>query len=720
MKNLGTMTAFCMLAIWCIQVCIASGTRAQSEADTNPLQKVLQMLSKMQQDVIKSGKEQHAAYTKFGRMCDVRSHELQHEIKAATAQVEDHRATINKATDDDSEAGTQIEELSSAISTTESDLKAASSIRDKEAGEFAENQKDLLETISQMERAISVIEKQLKNVASFSQIPLELTPRSEQAALGGVQKHHAEALAQALSAIVDASFISSADASSLSAFIQSSEQDTEADTELDAAAESYSSSQGLKGDAGSASILETLQGLLEKAQATLQGARTKEATSSHNFLMFKASLERKLAVDTKEMNDVKKEKAEAGQTRAEAEGDLEVVKKDLKEDKIALGELHHECMTRANDFEDDAKSRNDEVKAIVMAKKVLQEMTGAAEKATYSALVQVSFLQTRSRSSASMPPSMEVARRVLQLGREQHASALVQMAKKMESVVRNSMVSGIDPFQKVKSMLASMLEHLTKQMEDEATHKAYCDKEMSDTKKHKDVKKALEDKLQTKIDTQTSHSMNLKRQVADLQRNLLAIQQTQKEMGAMRSEEHALYQKTKPELELGLDGVKKALKVLREYYSQEEDKEHDAASGAGAGVISMLEIVESDFAKGIAALEDQEETARTDYEAQTRENNKAKAIKEQDVIFKTKEAKSLEKSTAESSTDLDGVQTELDAIREYFNKIQEECVAKPDTYQERRKRQQQTLQGLQDAAQILEGRAALVQSMARLRGTHLA
>merc|ERR1719160_1961318 len=190
-------------------------------------------------------------------------------------------------------------------------------------------------------------------------------------------------------------------------------------------------------------------------------------------------------------------------------------------------------------------------------------------------------------------------------------------------------------------------------------------------------------------------------------------------MDAMRREEHALFHKTKPELEQGLDGVKKALKVLREYYSQDEDKDHDAEGGAGAGVISMLEVVESDFAKGIAALEDQEETARTDYEAQTRENNKAKALKEQDVTFKTKEAKSLEKSTSESSTDLDGVQTELDAIREYFNKIQEECVAKPDSYQERRKRQQQTLQGLQDAAQILEGRAALLQGTARFRGTRL-
>merc|ERR1719183_608822 len=103
----------------------------------------------------------------------------------------------------------------------------------------------------------------------------------------------------------------------------------------------------------------------------------------------------------------------------------------------------------------------------------------------------------------------------------------------------------------------------------------------------------------------------------------------------------------------------------------------------------MLEVIETDFSKGLAALEAQEETSQAEYEKQTHENNEAKKIKETDVMIKIKEAKSLDKSTAESSTDLDGVQSELDAINEYFGKIQEECVAKPDTYEERRKRQQQ-------------------------------
>jgi len=695
-----TMRPALLFALYVAQAWVAVAVREE----TNPLQKVLQMLSKMQQDIIKDGEEQHHAYVEFSTMCEDRARELQHETKIATAEVEDLKATINKANDDEGEADSQIEDLSSSLSMGESDLKAATLIRKKEAAEFGENQKDLLDTISQMDRAISIIEKHLNGGASFAQM----------GASSDSEEQRAVALTQALSAIVDASFISSADASSLAALMQTSEDESDGDAQLDAAAESYGSTQ--QGDKNSASIVETLQNLLEKAQTSLQQARAKESKSSQNFELFKASLERKIEVDTKDMNDVKKEKAEAGQTRAEAEGDLEVVQKNLEEDKKGLSELHHECMTRAADFEDETKSRDEELKALATAKKILQEMTGDAKEAAY---LQVSFLQARSRdSSAPTSSTMEVVQMVQHLGQSQKLPSLVQLAHKMDSVIRTSMVSGVDPFKKVKDMISTMLSKLVKQMEEETSHKVYCDKEMSETKKHQGIKEALEEKLTTKIDTQTSRSMNLKRQVAELQKELLANSKTQKDMDSMRQEEHAVFEKTKPELEQGLEGVKKALKVLREYYSQDEDKPQ-AKGGAGGGVISMLEVIESDFSKGLASLVAQEETSQGEYEAQTAENQKAKAIKEKDVVFKTTERKGLDKSTSESSADLDGVQNELDAINEYYAKIQEECVAKPDSYEERRKRQQQTLQGLQDAAQILEGKAALIQGSRRMRGTFL-
>merc|ERR1719380_589750 len=237
---------------------------------------------------------------------------------------------------------------------------------------------------------------------------------------------------------------------------------------------------------------------------------------------------------------------------------------------------------------------------------------------------------------------------------------------------------------------------------------------MSDTSKSKASKTSEVDKLQTRIDTQSSESLSLREQVSILQKELLAIMSTQQEMDRMRKEEHALVLKTKPELEQGREGIKKALKVLRKYYSQEDDKSHDAQDSGGTSIIGMLEVVESDIAKAIANLDEQEDSSQAQYVEQTNENNLAKAVKTQDVTYKTKQIKALSKVTSESSTDLDGVQTELDAVNEYYAKIQEECIAKPKSYEERRKRQETTLQGLQDAMLILQGKAALAQQNAML------
>jgi len=685
-----------------LTLCIAQALGdASARAAVNPMQKVLQMVSKLQQEIIRDGQVQQHAYHEFSGMCEHRARELQREIHIASSELGDMKSTIDHATDDESESDSHIETITATLSMSEADLKAASLIRTKEFAEFQDSQKELLDTLSQMERAISILEKQ-KQGTSFAQV--------------SSQEQRTLALTQALSAIVDASFISSADASSLAAFTQTSEDEADGDSQLDAASESFAGGQ-IRGK-GSDSILDTLAGLLEKAQASLQEVRIRESSANANFVRFKGSLERKLAVGTKELNDVKKEKAEAAQTRAQAEGDLEHVGKDHRQDEQALGGLHHECMTRASDFEEETKSRDAELKALAAAKKVLQEMSGSAELIAYGNSTPISFLQTK--GGYEIPPSMRAAKMVQQLGQRNNFPALVQTAHKMESVIRSSMVAGIDPFEKVKAMLSDMLNSLVRQMQQEATHKVYCDKEMKETKKHQTVKDSVAERLQTKVDTQTSRSINLNRQVAELQTELLENKKTKEELGHMRQEEHAAFMKTKPELEMDLEGIKKAQRVLRDYYSQDEETNHDAAVGAGAGIINMLEVVESDLDKGLASLVAQEETAQAGYEAQIIRITKTGDIKNHDVTLKTKKAKWNEKAASESLTDLDGVQTELAAIKEYFSKIQEECVAQPDSYQERRKRQECTLQGLQNAAEILEGKAAaLLQGSRRMRGTLL-
>merc|ERR1719352_1403966 len=113
-----------------------------------------------------------------------------------------------------------------------------------------------------------------------------------------------------------------------------------------------------------------------------------------------------------------------------------------------------------------------------------------------------------------------------------------------------------------------------------------------------------------------------------------------------------------------------------------------------------------------------EESAAKEYDVTTKENEITKATKEQDVKYKTKEFKGLDKNTAEATADRSGVEEELDAVNQYYAGIKERCIAKAETYEERVKRRTAEIAGLKEALTILEGEAVLLQRATKhtLRG----
>merc|ERR1712073_107392 len=239
-------------------------------------------------------------------------------------------------------------------------------------------------------------------------------------------------------------------------------------------------------------------------------------------------------------------------------------------------------------------------------------------------------------------------------------------------------------------------------------------------------------KLTAKLDQSISKSASLKSEVQELQSELAALTKQQAEMDNIRQEEHADYTTAKSDLETGLSGVRKALGVLREYYGSaaaamlqsasnlNDDmkqptmpESHEKATGAGTSIIGILEVVESDFAKSLAAEETAEDDAAAEYEKISMENKVTKTLKEQDVKYKTAEAKSLDKAISELTSDRETADSELSAVLDYYSKIKERCIAKPETYAQRAARRDAEIAGLKEALTILEDETAFMQ-----RGKH--
>merc|ERR1719343_1617931 len=210
----------------------------------------------------------------------------------------------------------------------------------------------------------------------------------------------------------------------------------------------------------------------------------------------------------------------------------------------------------------------------------------------------------------------------------------------------------------------------------EASEKAYCDEQIAKTE---EKKAELEDdvaKLTSKIDTASARSATLKAEVKDLQGELAALAKLQAEMDQIRSEQNAAYVQAKADLELGLDGVRKALSVLRDYYGSSaallqqpaKPELHEKATGAGESIIGILEVVESDFATNLAKEETEEADAAAEYDKTTQENKVTATLKNQDVKYKTQEFTGLDKSIADMTADRESADAELSAVNEYYRR----------------------------------------------------
>jgi len=653
---------------------------------TNPIAKVIEMLGDLQQKIIKEGEVAQKEYDEFAEWCEEESKNLQFEIKTGKATAEELTATIEKAVSDISAFEETITELAAQISTDEADLKAATEIRDKEHAEFVVKEADLVDTVDTLERAIGILEREMAKTGG--------------AAL--LQMQNAGNIAAALKTLLDASSISAGDAKKLTALVQSKESSDDGDEEFGAPDPTVYKSQ-------SGGIVDVLQKLLDEAEDQLAVTRKEEANALHNYELLKQELTDSIAFGNKQMDKTKKESAAAAETKATAEGDLAVTNKGLAEDIAQLADTHHQCMTKAQDFEAEVASRAAELKALAEAKKIIQETTGGATAQTYSFLQVNGMTHLTTRADLA---NFEAIKYVHTLARKLGSTALAQLANRMQTAARFSTAAGEDPFAKVKGLINDMIAALLKEAEEEAGHKAYCDKEMSETKAKKEELTAEIDKLSTKIDKMSAESASLKEEVATLSKELADLAKSQAEMDKIREEEKTTFTANKAEMEQGLEGIKLALKVLRDYYAS-EDKGHQAAEGAGSGIIGMLEVIESDFSKGLAEMISTEDTAQADYERITKENEIAKTTKEQDVKYKTKTAKSLDKTVAELTSDREGLQTELDAVLDYWAKITEQCIAKAEPYEERKKRREAEIAGLKEALSILEGEAALIQKQAR-------
>jgi len=309
------------------------------------------------------------------------------------------------------------------------------------------------------------------------------------------------------------------------------------------------------------------------------------------------------------------------------------------------------------------------------------------------------------------------------------AAFLQGRAAALQSRVLSLVASKVsaDPFEKVKKMIKDLIVRLMEEAGEEAEHKGWCDTELSTNKQTRETKSAEVETLTSQKDKLTADIAKLGEEIAELTQAIADIDKAVAEATEERAAEKEKNEETIKDAKEAQVAVSQALSVLKEFYAkaatatalvqqQQTPAEQLAADspesfeepytgmqGSTGGVVGMLEVIASDFARLESETSAAEEESANAFERFEAESSKDRAVKDTDMG--NKEINKTHKSGLLNDTikDLKATQEELDAALAYYEKLKPSCVNSGVSYEERVKRRADEIQSLQEALRILEG-----------------
>lgn len=281
--------------------------------------------------------------------------------------------------------------------------------------------------------------------------------------------------------------------------------------------------------------------------------------------------------------------------------------------------------------------------------------------------------------------------------------------------------AGEDPFEKVKKMIRDLITKLMEDANAEANHKGWCDAELATNKLTRTNKAEAVDQLHAEVEKLTFTETELSQQIADITAEIEQLDKRVEEATAERKEEKAENEQTIADAKMSQTAVAQALAVLRDFYAKaaqatallQQTPAEDAPDtfsspykGMGAesgGIIGMLEVIESDFARLDVETTASEIQAAAAFKKFVNEAKEDQAVAEAEVDHKRDKLETTRQVLSSTKHDLEQTQAQLDAAEKYYEKLKPSCVDSGISWEERIKRREEEMQSLKEAYKILSG-----------------
>jgi chromosome segregation ATPase len=638
-----------------------------------PIQKVIQLLGDMLSKGKTEKKKEEADFREFQNFCEQTGFEKKRDIGVSNEAIEQLVADIGKAEADAVALGKEIAELDGSIQGWTLDEENATAIRKKDEADYKVAHQDYTESVDALERAIATLKSREADVP--------------------------QALISLRNVVVKNSHFPSEAVGAIQSLIQTSSTFSLQAPEANA----YEFQSG--------GVINMLKGLKDKFLKELRALETDEMKQVHNYEM----LMQKLHDDTENANEQKEKKTEMKARRqadaARGKGDLTSTTALRDDDDKYLSDLITECKSKSRDFESRQVLRKGEIDAISKAIEIMSSpaVSGAGDKHLPAAFVQArargtSLVQLRNGYDSSSPL--------------QHvASFLSQRASRSKSGLLTMMANHAanDPFAKVKKMIQDMLVKLMEEANAEADHKAWCDTELATNQQTREQLTASVTDLTAQVDELTAQVSKLGRDISQLSDEIAELDAAVAKATNDRANEKADNAQTLKDAQAAQTAVAQAIQVLKDFYASAAEatalaqstvainEPYKGMQDEGGGVLGMLEVIQSDFARLESETTSAEDTGQREFDKFSADSSQDKAVKQTEIDHKTLKKQQSEAKLATANKELEDTNEELTAAMNYYEKLKPSCLDSGMSYADRKQRREEEIDSLKEALNILSG-----------------
>jgi len=277
------------------------------------------------------------------------------------------------------------------------------------------------------------------------------------------------------------------------------------------------------------------------------------------------------------------------------------------------------------------------------------------------------------------------------------------------------------PFDKITKLIQELIERLLQEAADEANHKGWCDKEMTEAKEQRTRKAEMIKELNDALANNEARRDILATEVEKLTAEIAVLESALAKATKERTDESEENGVTVKEAQEGKEAIEEALDMLDKFYKtaakntvlaqtkQEPDMPDagfdEAYTGgqAGAkGILGMMEVIRDDFARTVKTTETAEKTAAKDFLEFETETKMSIATKTNTKTAKEQELAETRATIGVDGEDMQNEQKLLDKAVQELIELQPACVPKVESYEERVAKREQEIQSLKKALCTLD------------------